>query len=96
MKNLDYNTLHLKNKDQMKNLDCNQIKIFINLEIIGKEKLYNFLKIKKNFCNLVKPLVVTTAFKPNFYYIVYQSLTRVMHEIVKQNLYTFTFIGTII
>ena len=34
MKNLDYNTLHLKNKDyvdQMKNLDCNQIKIFINL-----------------------------------------------------------------
>ena len=37
MKILDYNTLHLKNKDlvdQMKNLDCNQIKIFINLEII--------------------------------------------------------------
>ena len=41
MKILDYNTLHVKNKDQMdqmKNLDCNQIKIFINLEIIGEEK----------------------------------------------------------
>ena len=49
MKNLDYNTLHLKNKDyvdQMKNLDCNQIKIFMYLEIIGKEKLYIFLKSK--------------------------------------------------
>ena len=29
-----------KNKDQMKNLDCNQINIFINLEIIGEKKLY--------------------------------------------------------
>ena len=33
----------------MKNLDCNQIKIFINLEIIGekdknKKKLYHFFK----------------------------------------------------
>ena len=44
MKNLDYNTLHIKNKDQMKNLDCNQIKIYINLEIIGEEKYIN-LKI---------------------------------------------------
>ena len=37
IKNLDYNTLHLKIKnqmDQIKNLDCNQIKIFVNLEII--------------------------------------------------------------
>ena len=37
IKNLDYNTLHLKIKNQMdqkKNLDCNQIKIFVNLEII--------------------------------------------------------------
>ena len=35
----------VKNKDQMdqmKNLDCNQIKIFINLEIIREEKLYIF------------------------------------------------------
>ena len=32
--------------DYMKNLDCNQIKIFINLEIIGKEKLYIFFKSK--------------------------------------------------
>ena len=30
----------------MKKLDCNQIKIFINLEIIGEEKLYIFLKFK--------------------------------------------------
>ena len=44
MKNLDYKTLHIKNKDQMKNLDCNQIKIYINLEIIGEEKYIN-LKI---------------------------------------------------
>ena len=27
----------------MKNLDCNQIKNFINLEIIGEEKLYIFV-----------------------------------------------------
>ena len=26
--------------DKMKNQDCNEIKIFINLEIIGEEKLY--------------------------------------------------------
>ena len=34
----------------MKNLDCNQIKIFINLEIIGEEIFYiYFLKnLKKN------------------------------------------------
>ena len=32
--------------DYMKNLDCNQIKIFINLEIIGEEKLYIFFKSK--------------------------------------------------
>ena len=30
----------------MKNLDCNQIKIFINLEIIGEEKFYIFFKSK--------------------------------------------------
>ena len=43
--------------DQMKNLDCNQIKIFINLEIIRK-KLYIYIYIlifknlkKKKFCN---------------------------------------------
>ena len=27
----------------MKILDCNQIKIFINLEIIGEEKLYIYI-----------------------------------------------------
>ena len=35
--------------DKMKNLDCNQIKIFINLEIIEKKNyIYIFLK-SKNF-----------------------------------------------
>ena len=64
----------------MKNLDCNQIKILINLEIIGEEKLYIFflksknLKKKKKICNLVKLLGVTTTSKPNFYYIVYDIL----------------------
>ena len=28
----------------MKNLNCDQIKIFINLEIIGEEKLYIYFK----------------------------------------------------
>ena len=60
----------------MKNLDCNQIKIFINLEIIGEEKLYIYIYIKfKNFfkkiCTLKKPLDATMVSKPNFYYIVY-------------------------
>ena len=55
----------------MKNLDCNQIKIFINLEIIGEKKLYLFfLKIFFIFGNLVKPLGTTTVSKSNFYYIV--------------------------
>ena len=46
-----YNTLHLKNKDymdKMNNLDCNQIMIFINLEIIGEEKLYIYIYILKS------------------------------------------------
>ena len=29
--------------DKMKNLDCNQINIFINLKIIGGEKLYIYI-----------------------------------------------------
>ena len=32
--------------DYMKNMDCNQIKIFINLEIIGEEKFCIFFKSK--------------------------------------------------
>ena len=50
----------------MKNLNCNQIKIFINLEIIGEEDKENiyiyifFFKIYKSFCNLVKSLGITT------------------------------------
>ena len=39
----------------MKNLDYNQIKIFINLEIIEEEKLYIFLKSK----NLKKKKIST-------------------------------------
>ena len=64
----------------MNNLDCNQIKILINLEIIGEKNcLYFFLKSKnlkkkKKICNLVKLLGTTTASKPNFYYIVYDIL----------------------
>ena len=37
--------------DYMKNMDCNQIKIFFNLEIIKEEKLYIYFKsknLKKN------------------------------------------------
>ena len=45
----------------MKDLDCNQIKIFINLEIIGEEDkdniyIYIYFFFFLNFCNLVKPL----------------------------------------
>ena len=35
----------------MKSLDCNQIKIFINLEIIGEEDKY---PKKKNYINFFK------------------------------------------
>ena len=58
----------------MKSLDCNQIKNFINLEIIGEEEIRTK---KKNlyifFLNLKKFLQfdAAMAFKPNFYYIVY-------------------------
>ena len=38
--------------DYMKNLDCNQIKIFINLEIIREEKLYIIFKSKNLNKNL--------------------------------------------
>ena len=60
----------------MKNLNCNQIKIFINLEIIREEDkkknyIYIFLNLKKKNCNLVKPFGTTLVSKPNFYYIVY-------------------------
>ena len=41
----------------MKNLDCNQIKIFINLEIIGEEKLYIYFKSK----NLKKKFAIKDA-----------------------------------
>ena len=42
----------------MKSLDCNQIRIFINLEIIGEEDKYkkiyiNFFKILKKFLQFI-------------------------------------------
>ena len=62
----------------MNNLNCNQIMIVINLEIIreedkNKKNYIYFLKKKifKKLCNLVMPLDANTASKPNFYYIVY-------------------------
>ena len=64
----------------MKNLDCNQIKIFIHLEIIGEEKFYIYIyiyiypKILKKLCNLVKPFGTTMTSKPNFYHIIYDVL----------------------
>ena len=36
----------------MKNLECKQIKIFINLEIIGEEKLYIYILKSKNLSDL--------------------------------------------
>ena len=59
----------------MKNLDCNQIKIFNNLEIIGEEDknkknyIYFLKNLKKKNCILMKPLGIVTASRPNFYYI---------------------------
>ena len=56
----------------MKNYDCNQIKIFINLKIIGEKKLYLFfLKIYKIFYNLMKLYSATLTYKLNFYYTIY-------------------------
>ena len=58
----------------MKSLDCNQIKIFINLEIIGEEEIKKkkknlylfFLKYKKIsaiWCShLVQPQLLSTTF----------------------------------
>ena len=45
----------------MKNLDCNQIKIFINLEIIGEEKLYIFFM--RNDMSTIFQNIFTTNFK---------------------------------
>ena len=48
----------------MKNMDCNQIKIFINLEIIGKEdkEIYIYLFF---FFNLTKFLQFSEATRRN-------------------------------
>ena len=58
-------------------MDCIQIKIFINLEIIEEEKLYIYIYIFFKSKNLKKFLQYggpTTVSKPNFYYIVYDVL----------------------
>ena len=57
----------------MKNLDCNQIETFINLEIIGEKdkNKKKIISILKKLCNLVKPLGTITTSKHNFYYITY-------------------------
>ena len=66
--------------DYMKNFDCNQIKIFINLEIIEEEKLYIYIYIyifffkSKNLKKFLQYGGPTTVSKPNFYYIVYDVL----------------------
>ena len=57
--------------DKMKNLDCNQINIFINLEIIGEENFYIHiyflnLKILKNLYNMMKPLDAPRFLIPTF------------------------------
>ena len=77
--------------DEMKNLDCNQIKIFINLEIIGEKKLYIYIFKKKKkfkhlifffiFYNMVKSLGATTVSKPNFYYIIIYDIVKLTHNI---------------
>ena len=59
----------------MKSLDCNQIKIFINLEIIREEDKY--IKIILIFFKILKklqPLGTITASMLNFYYIVYDMI----------------------
>ena len=62
----------------MKNLDCIQIEIFINLEIIEEEdkkkKITYIFKNLTNFYNLVKSRGTTTTSKLNFYYIVYDMI----------------------
>ena len=49
--------------DKIKNLDCNQIKIFINLEIIGKEKLYIYIYIYFFFKKILKFKKISTIWR---------------------------------
>ena len=55
----------------MKTLDCNQIKLYINLEIIGEEDKYKknyiyFLKISKKFLQFSSHLVQPWFLSPTF------------------------------
>ena len=59
----------------MKNLDCNQIMIVINLEIIGEEdknkKLYLFFFNLKFFYNLAKSQLLNLIFIIYIYIYIY-------------------------
>ena len=55
----------------MKSLDCNQIKLYINLEIIGEEDKYKknyiyFLKISKKFLQFSSHLAQPWFLNPTF------------------------------
>ena len=60
-------------------MDCNQIKVFINLEVIEEDNyqihiyiyIYFLKNLKKKFCNVMKPFGATIASKSNFDYIIY-------------------------
>ena len=58
----------------MKNLDCNQIKILTNLEIIGEEDKN---KKKKKLCNFMKPLGRTMTF--NYFFLQFSESTWCDH-----------------
>ena len=70
--------------DQKKNLDCNQIKIFINLEIIGEEKLYIFFKSE----NLLKKILQFGEVTWHTQYIVWY-ITFIIQYIVCIYIYIF-------
>ena len=73
--------------DQKKNLDCNQIKIFINLEIIGEEKLYIFFKSE----NLLKKILQFGEVTWHTQYII-QYISFIIQYIVCVYIYIYIYI----
>ena len=61
-------------KDQMKNLDYNEIKIFINLEIIGEEKLYLFFFNLKTFLQFLCVLM--------FFFFFFFLVLKILHVVI--------------
>ena len=58
----------------MKNLDYNEIKIFINLEIIGEEKLYLFFFLNlKTFLQFLREL--------RFFFLIYYNKKMIKRRI---------------